>query len=152
MEKLQMRRILRPLILLLVVATALLAIPSSAATIFNDNFESGNLANWTSTTVETGATLEVIAGAAKNGAYGLRSASDGSNDDAHANKTVTGVAEIWTTFWFKVAGNLTTGNHEQVNTLGVSPGSTIGAMGLRTQATYTNRLHTLAAGSWVISS
>src|SRR3990167_2719777 len=80
------------------------------ATVFDDDFESGGLTNWTSTLVEAGNTLLVQTPSVKDGTYGLLADGGGTNDDCHANKTITGIAEIWAVYWLKLDTNVPSGS------------------------------------------
>lgn len=76
-------------------------------TLFSDDLESGGTSNWDSTlTSGAGSTLTVIAGAAKNGSYGLRcyKPTGSNNGYARAGKTYTFPASnvVSLQFWFYV--------------------------------------------------
>src|SRR3990167_3991873 len=112
------------------------------AQVFADAFEGSAFTNWSSTGIDAGNTLAKAAAALKNGAQGLHviAGPGAGDDDAHANKTITGAAELWSVFWMKIVVSPATSNHDLLFKFGVNAAGLQARFGVRTQATYTNRL------------
>lgn len=83
----------------LIVAT-IQATPSTAAPVFADGFESGNLAAWSSS-----ANFAVQATSVRTGSWAGRARSNGAV--SHAGRTFGAQAEVWSTVWFKVDARTT---------------------------------------------
>ena len=79
---------------------------------FEDDFESGGIANWHDDLTEPGNTLEVVPEAAFNGNYGLRAHLGGLNDDAHIWQNFDAdVRELYTSFRMKLVTDVGEGGY-----------------------------------------
>ncbi|MBI2033461.1 MAG: hypothetical protein HYT10_03315, partial [Candidatus Levybacteria bacterium] len=122
--------------------------------IFSDDFETGDISNWTSSTIEAGNIAEVIPAAAYSGNYGLHIGAGGVNDDSRIMKQILGVSEAYMRVRVKLNQNVASGTHQGIltATYDANASSAIGAAAIRTQSSYTNRLFSHAASSWKSAS
>ena len=141
-------------VVFVIFATSFIVNVVQAVTVFPDNFESGNTSSWTSSLVEAGNTLEVIAGAAQEGSYGLHILTGGINDDAFLRKSITATPEIYTRFMMRLVADVATGSHYGFqDAASAADGATVGGLAIRrTAGDPTNSLYTYAAGSNVDTS
>src|SRR3990167_4735732 len=83
------------------------------ATIADIDLEAGDTSEFSGTELDTGNTFAAAVAAVKNGTYGLNVVGAGTNPDASGNVDL-GVgstkAQVWTTFWLRLVGNVGVGN------------------------------------------
>jgi uncharacterized repeat protein (TIGR02543 family) len=78
-----------------------------SATIFSDDFESGNFVNWDSTTTTSGETATAVSSRYHHGSYSGRFTSNGGagTEQAHVSKAVD-VSEVYVRGYFYIDGSL----------------------------------------------
>src|SRR3989344_3498956 len=89
-------------------------VSSPFSSTFADDFETGNISNWTSSTVEAGNVVEVIPAAAYSGNFGLHVVAGGTNDDSRIMKQITGTNEVYTRVRVRLNQNVASGTHQGI--------------------------------------
>ncbi len=120
------------------------------AGVFSDDFETGDLSAWTSSSVEAGNILEATTASAANGTFGLHVRTLGSNDDATTQSTIVATNEIYTRAYVKLVWDVSAGNHQPFMAAATAgSGGTVGAVAIRrTPDDLNNSLYSLAGGSY----
>lgn len=136
------------MLVLAIAGTMLFAAVAQAASIFTDDFETGDLSLWDSVLVEAGNTVEVVGAAAHEGAFGLHVQTGGVIDDARIGKEITPTYQLYTKVWMNMLEDVGTGNHQHFLVLAShrdDSNSKIGTLAVRrTSDDPENNFYTLA--------
>ncbi|MBI2113211.1 MAG: prepilin-type N-terminal cleavage/methylation domain-containing protein [Candidatus Wildermuthbacteria bacterium] len=121
---------------------------------FSEDFESGNTNQWENVFVESGNTLEVVNQAAYEGSFGIRSKTNGTNDDANVQKVLEPSDDVYMRVMMKMIADVPVGNPQYFmgptkNAMSNAAQDLISIVGVRRLSSdLNNNFYVFANGAW----